>query len=93
MHLNSRVPTAADGNSGVKTKWFRGETMQASNLAGSRLRAKLKPPHPEPKITTRFLAFINDDDIFICLSKSKFFKILKDIIIIYKKKSFENNFR
>jgi len=51
MHLNSRVPTVVDGNSGVNKKWFLGETKVALNLFNFRDLANMKPPQPEPMMT------------------------------------------
>jgi len=61
MHLNSKVPTAAEGSRGVNTKWLRGETKKSSNLEVSNFLAKLKPPQPAPRTTTLgFALCIND---------------------------------
>lgn len=51
IHRNSRVPTADDGKSGVKRKWFAGDTTVRGTSLFT-LRATLKPPHPVPRTTT-----------------------------------------
>lgn len=52
------MPTAVEGSSGVNRKWLAGDMTRTSYSSLSSLRASVKPPHPEPRISTRgFILF------------------------------------
>mmetsp|Transcript_80068 Transcript_80068/g.226990 ORF Transcript_80068/g.226990 Transcript_80068/m.226990 type:complete len:107 (-) Transcript_80068:7-327(-) len=52
-----KVPTDADGSSGVKSMWFRGEITVTLYFCGFSRLNKLKQPQPDPRIVSRVRPF------------------------------------
>ena len=52
MHLNSKVPTEAEGRRGVNRKWFLGDITFTWNKSLSISLKNEKDDHPEPKTAT-----------------------------------------